>query len=670
MSSAKPPFESVLIANRGEIACRIIRTAKALGIRAIAVFSDADRQAPHVRMADEAHFIGPSPARDSYLDIMRLIETARRANAASLHPGYGFLSERAELAEACKAAGIVFIGPSPAAIRAMGDKAAAKALMQKAGVPVVPGYHGDRQEPAFLKQKAYELGYPVAIKAAAGGGGKGMRRVDKAIEFDDALAAASREAEAAFGDKRVLIEKWIESPRHIEVQVFADAHGNVLHLYERDCSAQRRHQKVIEESPAPGINAETRAAMTRAAVEAARAANYTGAGTVEFIADGKRGLRPDGFWFLEMNTRLQVEHPVTEAVTGIDLVEWQFRAAAGEKIALTQNGIVLNGHAVEARLYAEEPERGFLPSTGKLVALKFPSDAGIRVDTGVEEGSKVTQFYDPMIAKIIAHAATREEALDKLAFALRKTLVAGPRNNLVFLSALVASPAMRKGEMDTGYIEREIAALAPPHAADFAAAARAVERLLRREEERLNARAKRRSNERISPWDRTDAFGFSGPRTVELLISVNGETTKAQVTYEADGPRASVGGKFSVDCLLIERDDELVAVHEGRQTAVRLYGAKAIQGDEADSGGTILAPMHGKLISLNVKKGEAVKRGQLLAVVEAMKMEHALTAPMNGKVVEIAVLAGDQVKEGARLLVIEAEPAMAEPLVDESGRNP
>ncbi len=654
---AKPPFESVLIANRGEIAVRIIRTAKAMGIRTIAVFSEADRTAPHVKLADEAHFIGPAPARDSYLDIMRLIETARRAKAACLHPGYGFLSERAELAEACKAAGIVFVGPSAEAIRAMGDKAAAKALMQKAGVPVVPGYHGDRQDAAFLKQKAYELGYPVAIKAAAGGGGKGMRRVEKVIDFDNALAAASREAEAAFGDKRVLIEKWIESPRHIEVQIFADTHGNVLHLFERDCSAQRRHQKVIEESPAPGMNEETRAAMTKAAVEAARAANYAGAGTVEFIADGKRGLRPDGFWFLEMNTRLQVEHPVTEAVTGIDLVEWQFRAAAGEPIALTQAGIKLSGHAVEARLYAEEPERGFLPSIGKLAALKFPSGDGIRVDTGVEEGSEVTQFYDPMIAKIVTHASTREEAFDRLGFALKKTLAAGPKTNLAFLSALVASPVMRKGEIDTGYIEREIEKLAPANAGDPAAAARAVEELLRRESARLQARARRRSNEPSSPWDEADAFGFSS-RATEIPVRVNGEKAKAQVTFGPDGIHASIADKSAADCLVIEIEGAVVAVHDGRQTTVSLDRADASRDEHGAADGVILAPMHGKLLSLSVRKGDGVKKGQVLAVVEAMKMEHALTAPADGTVAEISALAGDQVKEGARLLVVEfAEPA-------------
>lgn len=669
MSLAKPPFESVLIANRGEIACRIIRTAKALGIRTIAVFSEADRGAPHARLADEAHFIGPSPARDSYLDIMRLIETARRNKAACLHPGYGFLSERAELAEACKAAGIVFIGPSPAAIRAMGDKAAAKTMMQKARVPVVPGYHGERQEPAFLKQKAYEIGYPVAIKAAAGGGGKGMRRVEKALDFDTALAAAIREAESAFGDQRVLIEKWIESPRHIEVQIFADARGNVLHLYERDCSAQRRHQKVIEESPAPGMNEAARTAMTKAAVEAARAANYTGAGTVEFIADGKNGLRPDGFWFLEMNTRLQVEHPVTEAVTGLDLVEWQFRVAAGEPIALTQNGIKLNGHAVEARLYAEEPERGFLPSTGRLIALKFPEGEGVRVETGVEEGSEVTQFYDPMIAKIIAHGSTRDEAFDRLSDALKNTLVAGPRTNLAFLSALVASPVMRRGEVDTGYIERDLQNLAPPQVADMGPAAHAVEELVRREEARLRLRAKRRSNERVSPWDHADGFGFAGARTNEFSIRVNGEKAEAIVTFEAGRPRASIRGKTAVECLLFERDGEMVAVHDGHQTVVKLESVEAALDNQASSDGVIVAPMHGKLLSIGVKKGEQVKKGQLLAVVEAMKMEHALAAPMNGKVVEIAVLAGDQVKEGARLLVIAAEP-VAQSLVDESARNP
>src|SRR6202165_4331172 len=453
-------FPSVLIANRGEIAVRVIRTARALGLRTIAVYSEADREALHVRLADEAHPIGPAPARDSYLDIGRIMEVARRAEAAALHPGYGFLAERPELAEACAALGVVFVGPPAAAMRQMGAKDEAKALMAKAGGPVVPGYHGDRQDAAFLRQKAYETGYPVLIKAIAGGGGKGMRRVDRQQDFDPALDSAQREATRSFGDPLVLIQKYIASPRHIEMQVFADAHVHVVHLFERDCSLQRRHQKVIEEAPAPGMTPEVRAAMGKAAVEAAKAVGYVGArtgiaqppapgippegraamgkaaveaakavgyvgaGTVEFIADGSRGLRRNAFWFMEMNTRLQVEHPVTEAVTGLDLVEWQFRVAAGEK--LPSLDVALVGHAVEARVYAEDPERGFLPSTGRILALEFPAHDGIRVDAGVEQGTEVTPFYDPLIAKVIAHGATRRAALAALASAAGSRAVAGP----------------------------------------------------------------------------------------------------------------------------------------------------------------------------------------------------------------------------------------------------
>ena len=395
-------FKSVLIANRGEIACRIARTAKRLGLRTIAVYSAADAKALHVRLCDEAHAIGPAAAAHSYLAIDTLIAKAQASRAECIHPGYGFLSENAAFAQACADAGIVFVGPPPAAMRAMGLKDRAKALMEKAGVPVVPGFHGDMQEPKFLKQKAYEIGYPVLIKAVAGGGGKGMRRVDRHADFDAGLASAMREAKAAFGDERVLIEKYVTNSRHIEMQIFADSHGNTIHLNERDCSLQRRHQKVIEEAPAFGMNAALRSAMGTAAVAAAKAAGYVGAGTVEFIAEGANGLKAGGFWFMEMNTRLQVEHPVTETVTGLDLVEWQFRIAAGEKLPLTQQQVPLNGHAVEARLYAEDPERGFLPSTGKLLALQFPSAQGLRVDTGVEAGDEVTPFYDPMIAKLIA----------------------------------------------------------------------------------------------------------------------------------------------------------------------------------------------------------------------------------------------------------------------------
>ena len=397
-------FSSVLIANRGEIACRVIRTARRLGLRSIAVYSEADAHALHVRMADEAHPIGPAPAAQSYLVADKIIAAAKAAGADCIHPGYGFLSENAGFAQACHDAGIVFVGPPPDAIRAMGLKDRAKALMEKAGVPVVPGYHGDKQDAAFLKRKAYEIGYPVLIKAVAGGGGKGMRRVDRHADFDAALEAAQREAQGAFGDAHVLIEKYVNAPRHIELQVFADGHGNAIHLNERDCSLQRRHQKVIEEAPAPGMSVSLRARMGAAAVAAAKAVGYQGAGTVEFIADGAGGLKDDGFWFMEMNTRLQVEHPVTEAVTGLDLVEWQFRVAAGERLPLKQDQVRLDGHAVEARLYAEDPERGFLPSTGRLVALSFPQGEGLRIDSGVEAGDTVTPFYDPMIAKVIAQA--------------------------------------------------------------------------------------------------------------------------------------------------------------------------------------------------------------------------------------------------------------------------
>src|SRR6478672_11399318 len=449
-------FASVLIANRGEIACRIARTAARLGLRTIAVYSQADANALHVRQCDEAYPIGPAPAAESYLVIDRLIDVARQSGARCIHPGYGFLSENAEFAEVCAKAGIVFVGPPPSAIRAMGLKDRAKALMEQAGVPVVPGYHGERQEPAFLKQKADEIGYPVLIKAIAGGGGKGMRRVDKRPDFDAALESAQREAKSSFGDARVLIEKYVSAPRHIELQVFADAHGNAIHLNERDCSLQRRHQKVIEEAPAPGMSAELRASMGEAAVKAAQAVGYVGAGTVEFIADGSNGLRPDRYWFMEMNTRLQVEHPVTEAITGLDLVEWQFRVAAGEKLPLTQERVPLQGHAVEARLYAEDPEREFLPSTGRLIALRFPRNEGLRVDSGVDAGSEVSPFYDPMIAKLIVHAKTRDDALDRLARALEQTVLVGPRSNAGFLAALCRAPGFRKGQFDTGFIERNL----------------------------------------------------------------------------------------------------------------------------------------------------------------------------------------------------------------------
>src|SRR5215469_4129846 len=452
-------FSSVLIANRGEIAVRIARTARRLGMRTIAVYSEADAGALHTRVCDEAVLIGPASPRESYLAVDKLVDAACRTGAQCVHPGYGFLSENASFAEACEKAGLVFVGPPPAAIRAMGLKDQAKSLMERAGVPVVPGYHGGQQTAAFLKRKAYEIGYPVLIKAVAGGGGRGIRRVDKHAEFEEALAAAQREAMAAFGDARVLIEKYVEAPRHIEIQVMADGHGHVIHLGERDCSLQRRHQKLIEEAPAPGMTAALRAEMGQAAIAAAQAVGYVGAGTVEFIADGSKGLRSGGFWFMEMNTRLQVEHPVTEAITGLDLVEWQLRIAAGEALPLRQQEVSLAGHAVEARIYAEDPARHFLPSSGRITVFDPPAGEGIRVDAGVASGDAVPSAYDPMIAKIIAQAPTRTEALARLAAALRDLVVTGPRVNAPFLRMLAEHPEFRAGRFDTGFIERHLAEL-------------------------------------------------------------------------------------------------------------------------------------------------------------------------------------------------------------------
>ncbi|WP_210483318.1 acetyl/propionyl/methylcrotonyl-CoA carboxylase subunit alpha [Microvirga antarctica] len=664
-------LESVLIANRGEIACRIIRTAKRLGLRTIAVYSEADKSALFVGMADEAYLIGPAPARDSYLRIDRIIDVARRSGAACIHPGYGFLSERAEFADACAQAGIVFVGPPASAIRAMGLKDAAKTLVQQAGVPVVPGYHGSRQEPDFLRQKAYEIGYPVLIKAVAGGGGKGMRRVDKVNDFDSALESAQREAAAAFGDPRVLVEKYILSPRHIEIQVFADGHGNVVHLFERDCSLQRRHQKVIEEAPAPGMTEAMRAAMGKAAVEAARAVGYVGAGTVEFIADGREGLRPDRFFFMEMNTRLQVEHPVTEAITGLDLVELQFRAAAGETLPFTQADLTIDGHAVEARLYAEDPERDFLPSTGKLWALDFPSEEGIRVDTGVRAGDAVTPHYDPMIAKIIAHGRNREEALDKLATALGDTVVAGPKTNVAFLKKLCDAEAFRQARFDTGFIDAHIAALgAVPQEMDAEAVRFGALSLIDREFRARNYSATLNGPE-DSPWDNQDGFQLGQRRRQLLPLTIGDE--RVEVALEWPDPSsayaninvtASWGGASSsmLDDFLpgggpriVDTDDGVIVVREGRQTRITPYDPFTVDLDHLDGGDTVKAPMHGKVIALFVKAGDRVHKGQRLAVVEAMKMEHALMAPADGVVAEVAAEEGAQVAEGARLIVLTTE---------------
>jgi 3-methylcrotonyl-CoA carboxylase alpha subunit len=641
-------FSSVLIANRGEIAVRVARTARRLGLRTIAVYSAADANALHVRMCDEAHPLGHA----GYLAADELIAAARLAGADCIHPGYGFLAENPDFAEACASAGVVFVGPPPAAIRAMGLKDRAKALMEKAGVPVVPGYHGERQEPDFLKRKAYEIGYPVLIKPVAGGGGKGMRRVDKHAEFEAALAGSLREAAAAFGDPRMLIEKCVVAPRHIEIQVFADRHRNVIHLHERDCSLQRRHQKVIEEAPAPGMTSMLRAAMGRAAVEATRAVGYEGAGTVEFIVDGARGLRPDGFWFMEMNTRLQVEHPVTEAITGLDLVEWQFRVAAGEALPLAQDEVRLDGHAVEARLYAEDPAKGFLPSSGKILALDLPVGEGIRVDAGVAAGDDVTPFYDPMIAKVIAQAPTRAAALDRLAAALDRTVVVGPRHNAGFLAALVRAAEFRAETFDTGFIARHLDALVGTQSLDRAAAAAGAARLVAREQQRIRAE----QEEGVSPWDAHDGFQLSGARTVMLPLDVDGESVMAGVIYRADRIDVTIDGVAAAsDARLLEADTAVYVLRHGRQTVVRLKPLDAADAAGATEGGRVSAPMHGKVLEVLVAPGAAVRKGDRLAVIEAMKMEHALLAPIDGIVADVRVAVSAQVAQGAHLMTIEPE---------------
>ncbi len=627
---------SVLIANRGEIACRVIRTARRLGMRTIAVYSEADANAPHVKLADEAHLIGPAPARESYLRGDIILEVAKKAGAACVHPGYGFLSENTDFAAACAAAGIVFVGPPSSAIEAMGLKDAAKALVEKAGVPVVPGYHGQNQDPAFLKERAYSIGYPVLIKAVAGGGGKGMKRVDRHADFEEALASAQREARNAFGDARVLIEKYVTAPRHVEIQVFGDSHGNVVHLFERDCSAQRRHQKVIEEAPAPGMPEDVRAAMGKAAVDAAKAVGYVGAGTVEFIADGSKGLRKDGFYFMEMNTRLQVEHPVTEMITGLDLVELQFRVAAGEKLPFTQSDLRIKGHAVEARVYAEDPEHDFLPSTGKLWALRLPEEGdGIRVDSGVAEGGAVTPHYDPMIAKVIAHGATRDEALDRLSAALTQTIVAGPKSNVAFLKALANHPDFRSGKLDTGLIEREKVALgAVEQPVDMDAVATASRQLAW-----TLARP-----QTIDPWSANDGFAFFS-RTDRLALSVDGVRMDAAIGPEVAGSTT------------VASPEGILVVRNNRQTRIALFDPFDVDLDAMDDAGgaAVKSPMHGKLVALMVKPGDAVAKGQKVAVVEAMKMEHALASPRDGVVAEVIGEVGAQVGEGARVVVLREE---------------
>ena len=618
-------FRSVLVANRGEIARRVFTTARRLRIETVAVFSDADRDAAHVRDADRAVHIGPAAARESYLVGDRIIAAAKASGAEAIHPGYGFLSENAEFAEAVAAAGLMWIGPPPAAIRAMGLKDAAKDLMAKAGVPVTPGYLGADQSEKTLAKEAERIGFPVLIKAVAGGGGKGMRRVDAKADFAAALAAAKREAQASFGDDRVLLETYVTRPRHIEVQVFGDTHGNVVHLYERDCSLQRRHQKVIEEAPAPGMSPQARAAVTEAAVKAAKAVGYVGAGTVEFIADATEGLRGDRIWFMEMNTRLQVEHPVTEMVTGLDLVEWQFRVAAGEPLPLSQDEIGLTGHAVEARLYAENPASGFLPSIGRLSSFSLPTN--VRADAGVDEGDEITPFYDPMIAKLIAHAPTREQAIADLCEACSQVQVWPVRTNAGFLVRCLETPDFIAGAVDTGLIGREMEALTAP--AEPSPEALATAGWAFREA------VERRAAE-TTPW--VDLKGFrlnAGPVATTRLFW-------ADRAVEAEMPAEP--SRF----IHVESDEEIVVFEAGEAFVFRDHPPVADR-EAAAGDGAIRAPMPGKVTQLSVKTGDRVAKGQTLLVLEAMKMEHALTAPFDGTVEEVAAELGAQVTEGTVL---------------------
>ena len=671
---------SVLVANRGEIARRIFRTAKAMGIEAIAVYSDADAGAPHVREADQAVRIGPAPARESYLVAENVLAAARETGAHAIHPGYGFLSENADFAQAVIDAGLIWIGPPPAAIRAMGLKDAAKRLMSEAGVPVTPGYLGDDQTADHLTREAAAIGYPVLIKAVAGGGGKGMRKVGAAADFAAALESCKREAAASFGDDRVLLETWVSRPRHIEVQVFGDNHGNVVHLFERDCSLQRRHQKVIEEAPAPGMDAATRAAITDAAVKAARAVNYVGAGTIEFIADASAGLRADRIWFMEMNTRLQVEHPVTEAVTGVDLVEWQLRVAAGEALPLQQEDIRLTGHAMEARLYAETPAGGFLPSTGPLTHLRWPD--GVRIDTGVEQGGEVTPYYDPMIAKLIAHGDTRDGAAAELAGACASVQIWPVKTNAGFLARALADADFLAGEIDTGFIEARLETLAAtpePSRETLSVAARA-----------LIGADDPCTNETASPWRGAPGLRLNAPSLATARIYLDdrafdaplgillpsGEKVAAKPTDE--GPRDLSAGASSPRNNKSERPidpssdllrrppspprgegrflaDVGVIVFEAGEV-YRFTARPPVRGltDRAGGDGAIRAPMPGKIVAVSVKVGDTVKRGQALVTLEAMKMEHTLTAPFDGKIGEVSVAVGQQVSEGAGLVVVVA----------------
>jgi 3-methylcrotonyl-CoA carboxylase alpha subunit len=670
-------FGKVLIANRGEIACRVIATCRRLGIATVAVYSEADAAARHVRLADQALCVGPAAARDSYLRIPAIIQAALHSGAQAIHPGYGFLSENAEFAQACAAAALTFIGPSVAAMRAMSSKASAKQLMQRSGVPLLPGYHGEDQDAARLRSEAGRIGYPVLIKATAGGGGKGMRVVESAAEFDERLASCQREARASFNDERVLLEKYLQRPRHIEVQIFGDNAGQIVHLYERDCSAQRRHQKVLEEAPAAHLSDALRADMTRAACDAARAVGYTGAGTVEFL------LQPGGgFYFMEMNTRIQVEHPVTEMITGLDLVEWQLRVAAGEALPLSQQHIAMRGHAIEVRVYAEIPEAGFLPSSGTLSRFELPAaSAALRLETGMQAGDKVGIDYDPMLAKLIVHAGTREQALAALRAALSQVRIEGVGNNVMFLRRLAASTALADAQLDTGYIERQRALVLgtqkPPDAQVLAAAA-----LWTLRQEQPSA---------ASAWNASDGWRLNGYLTRTLEFEPVGsagapaaaDLAAAYVTvhYRPEGVQLSIGERCGSASLRAEENDVFYLQYgaDGRRVQIEEDAGqlRLVVGDDeyrlrrrdpltslADAyvaQASLSAPMPGRVIAQLVTAGSTVARGAPLLILEAMKMEHTICAPADGTVRGYRAAVGEQVKEGCDLIEFEATPECACP---------
>jgi 3-methylcrotonyl-CoA carboxylase alpha subunit len=622
-------LKSLLIANRGEIACRIIRTARRLGVRTVAVYSDADRHALHVREADEAVHIGASPARESYLVGERIIAAARATGAEAIHPGYGFLSENADFADAVEAAGLVWVGPKAASIRAMGLKDAAKALMIAAGVPVTPGYLGEDQAAERLQQEADAIGYPVLIKAVAGGGGKGMRKVNASGEFQEMLASCKREAASSFGDDRVLIEKYVERPRHIEVQVFGDTHGNVVHLFERDCSLQRRHQKVIEEAPAPGFDWALRNVVCGAAVKAAKAVDYVGAGTIEFIADASQGLRGDRVWFMEMNTRLQVEHPVTEEITGQDLVEWQLRVASGEPLPLRQEQLEIDGHAVEARLYAEDPAHEFLPSTGRLD--HFVLGRGVRVDTGVEEGDRISPYYDPMIAKLIAHGVNREDAIDRLVDTLDQVEVWPVRTNAAFLARAANDELFRSGDVDTGFIPARIDRLVPDVAPSEGVWNLAATALLASDFAQ---------SEEGDSWASLHGFRLNAAADLSVALSHGGETRLVDAGGDLEGIATAEG-------------ETVLVFSAGQAFAFALPGVGGAGLGGAAGDGSLLSPMPGRVISVDVRQGDRVAKGQKLVTLEAMKMEHSLQAPFDGIVAELDAREGSQVSEGTMLVRVE-----------------